>query len=224
MTTTHFSEYVEQHSSPQTIFVLGGGPSLKKHDLTPLNTPEHFVICCNQAFQLIPSAKITHHSDYAWWEQYQSRLASEFRGDFITGCGLGNSKTYPKAVTELKITPPAQWEQLFSSTMQVYGNNCGLQAMCIAHLFQPQNIVLIGFDFKTENGQSHGYATENSASIKRYESFWRMFLRDFADFEKIKTKQWKKVFTDRPLPSIWNINPDSALSIYDRSKNLSDFL
>ena len=224
MMTAHFSDYVQSHLHPKTIFVVGGGPSLNQHDLAVLNQPEHFVICCNQAFSLIPSAKIAHHSDYAWWEQYQSQLESQFTGDFITGCGLGNTKAYPDVVTHMGFIQHHNLDDLFRSAMYVYGNNCGLQALSIAHLFQPQNIVLIGFDFKAENGQSHGYEKNNLASMEHYQSFWLMFLRGFTDFEKIKATQWQKAYPNQALPAIWNVNPDSALTLYDKSKSLSDFL
>lgn len=106
----------------------------------------------------------------------------------------------------------------------ITGNNCGLQALVLAHLFKPQNIVLIGFDFKADNNTTHGYEKLDPASLKHYQKFWNIFLKDFKRFEQLKKIQWNVAFPNIEMPKIWNLNPDSALELYDKSKNLADFI
>ena len=219
-----FYQYIQNNKFIDTIFIIGGGPSLKKIDLTVLNDPQYFVVCCNQAFELFPHAQITHHSDYSWWTQYQSQLKTQFKGHFITGCGLGNSRSYPEIVERMQFIHHANQDQLFKATDHVYGNNCGLQALSLAHLFQPKNIVLIGFDFKNLDGQSHGYTQLKADPTLDYTHFWALFLKSFQTFVRLKRAQWHVVHPTHNPPQIWNLNPDSALTLYDKTKTLEDFL
>lgn len=221
---SNFHQYIQDHKFINTIFIIGGGPSIKTMDLTALRDPKHFVICCNQAFAMFPHAQITHHSDYSWWEKYQSSLGTQFKGLFITGCGLGNSRSYPESVVQMQFIHHGNQDQLFRTTEHVYGNNCGLQALSLAHLFQPKNIVLIGFDFKSLNGHSHGYEKSTTDPSINYAHFWKLFLKSFQAFERLKTTQWQSVHPTINPPQIWNLNPDSALTLYDRTKTLEDFL
>lgn len=222
--TSHFYQYIQNNKFIDTIFIIGGGPSIKMMNLTALHNPKHFVICCNQAFELFPHAQITHHSDYSWWMKYQSQLETQFKGHFITGCGLGNNQNYPETVVRMQFIHHANQDQLFKSTEHVYGNNCGLQALSIAHLFQPKNIVLIGFDFKPLDGQTHGYAQLNTDPKLNYMHLWTLFLKSFKAFEQLKTTQWQAVYPTRNPPKIWNLNPNSALTLYNKTKALEDFL
>ena len=220
----NFHQYIQHHKFINTIFIIGGGPSIKTLDLSGLDTSKHLIICCNQAFELFPNAQITHHSDYSWWEKYQSSLEIQFKGHFITGCGLGNTRAYPEMVTHMQFIHHANQAQLFRSSNHVYGNNCGLQALSIAHLFQPKNIVLIGFDFKSLHGKTHSYAQSNTHPNLDYAHLWALFLKSFKAFEQLKTTQWQTVYPTRQPPQIWNLNPDSALALYNKTKALEDFL
>ena len=220
----NFEYYLKQHQQPKTIFIIGGGPSLQKIDDLALQNTQHFVICCNQAFRLFPYARIAHHSDYSWWVKYKLQLEQHFKGDLITGCGLGNTLDYPSNVTRLSTSNYNNHHELFNLPTLITGNNCGLQALALAHLFKPQNIVLIGFDFKTDDNTTHGYEKSDHVSIEHYQKFWNIFLKDFKRFEKLKNTQWNTIFPNIEMPKIWNLNPDSALELYDKSKRLADFI
>ena len=222
MIKSDFTHYLKDQN-PKNIFIIGGGPSLQKLDTTALQKSEHFIICCNQAFKLFPYANIAHHSDYQWWLEYQSELEQNFLGDYITGCGLGHSSDYPSNVTRLYTVTHDTQHELFQSSNRILGNNCGLQALALAHLFQPENIILIGFDFTADRNMTHGYEKSNLQSVAHYEKFWQIFLKDFKRFERLKNAQWSLSFPNTALPKIWNLNPNSALDLYDRSKCLSDF-
>ncbi|MCP1771287.1 hypothetical protein J2T38_000076 [Neisseria perflava] len=223
-TSEAFLHYMQQQRYPDTIFVIGGGPSLKNVNFS-LFTPEHFVIVCNQAFELMPHARIAHHCDHKWWRDYRTSLAENFKGEFITGCGLGCNLEEDGSVLRvgLRNQNSQLGEEIFYPTddIYVYGGNSGLQALSLAHLFAPKNIVLIGFDFQAKDGKSHGYAKKDQQAVDSYLRFWKMFVKDFNRFEKLRRDVWR---ADNPLPEIWNVNPDSALTLYDRSRKLADFL
>lgn len=224
MISSQLTHYLKKYTQPETIFIIGGGPSLKQHDTQALQNPEYFVISCNQAFRLFPYARIAHHSDYSWWVKYKLQLEQHFKGDLITGCGLGNTLDYPSNVIRLSTSNYKNHDELFQLPTLITGNNCGLQALALAHLFQPKNIVLIGFDFKADHNTTHGYEKSDHVSIEHYQKFWNLFLKDFKRFEQLKNIQWNTIFPNVEMPKIWNINPTSALELYDKSKCLADFI
>lgn len=206
---------IEKYHQVKQIIIIGGGTSIKQFDLSQLQVTNHqLIICCNQAFHLIPTAHISHHSDYAWWLQYQDQLQQDFQGELITGCGLGHNKAYPEIVTQLRCARVDSLADLFTQPDLIYGNNCGLQALALAHLFQPTSIYLLGFDFNADADRTHGYAKTDSKELAHYEKFWGLFLKDFRRFEAHRKSLWSKAHPDRALPQIYNLNPQSALTLY----------
>lgn len=222
---TNIKTVIERHLYPDNIFIIGGGPSLKDLDLSPLHNQSYFTIVCNQAYQLIPSATIAHHSDYQWWDSHKDSLEREYKGELVTGCGLGTNLTYPAdAVHKLQTINFENKQDFLIDTNLVYGNNCGLQAVSLAHFFMPKNIILIGFDFKARNEQTHGYTPHSALDMQHFEKFWLQFLKNFSQFETLRQNVWGNIHPDQALPHIYNLNPDSALTLYDQSKTLADFL
>lgn len=218
--------FIQQHIRPDSIFIVGGGPSLNKINLDQLNANHIFTIACNQAFQLLPNATIAHHSDFSWWKAHKISLENDFTGKLITGCGLGTNQNYPNSSSVYKLNTirfDNKHEFLINHDL-VYGNNCGLQAVSLAHFFIPKNIILIGFDFKADQDNTHGYHQAEPQSAQSYEKFWQQFLKDFTIFESLRKKIWSSLHPDVELPHIYNLNPDSALKLYDHSKKLEDFL
>lgn len=216
---------LQQYRQVQNIVILGGGPSLQTLDLAQLHpTQECLIICCNQAFQLMPQAQIAHHSDYQWWKNYQQALDTEFQGQLITGCGLGSNASYPEHIHQFSTCQNDQLASLFQSLRLTYGNNCGLQALALAHLFQPESIWLAGFDFKAQEQRSHGYVKYDHKDMSHYEKFWGFFLKDFSRFERLRHSLWPQHYPERNLPQIYNLNADSALKLYPCPVQLPPFL
>lgn len=176
---------IQKYHQVEFVIIVGGGTSLKQFDLIQLQ-PQHnqLIICCNQAFRLIPTAQISHHSDYVWWMEYQKQLKVHFQGELITGCNLGHNQTYPDQVTHLRCARVDSLATLFTEPDLIYGNNCGLQALALAHLFQPTSIYLLEFDFQADATQTHGYEKTDIKDLAHYEKFWQFFLKDFRRFEQ----------------------------------------
>lgn len=146
------TELMKHYQNVQDVLIVGGGPSLKNYNLSQIKSSENLLlICCNQAFLQLPQAQISHHSDYSWWLNYQDQL-KQFEGHLRTGCGLGQNIEYPSEsrIHKLSTARAEHVQCLFQDHDLVYGNNCGLQALSLAHLFQPKNIWLLGFDFQPE--------------------------------------------------------------------------
>jgi hypothetical protein len=217
---------LQHYKNIQHILVVGGGPSLKNYDLNQIKIIDNLlIICCNQAFLHCPQAQISHHSDYSWWLEYQTHL-KHFKGQLMTGCGLGRNIAYPpnSHIYKLHTAHGAQTASLFKDQDYVYGNNCGLQALALAHHFTPQNIWLIGFDFKAQQQQSHGYQIQIPRALELAAKFWPHFLKDFSRFEHLRQSTWASCHPQNPLPQIYNLNADSALKLYPYPKTIPDFL
>lgn len=221
-----FSYFLNLYKNIKDILIIGGGPSIKNYDLQHLPIQDDLlIICCNQAFLQCPQAQISHHSDYSWWLNYQDQL-KHFSGILRTGCGLGSNLDYPLESKIYKLTTARvrQLDLLFQNPNLIYGNNCGLQALSLAHLFQPYNIWLLGFDFRAEQGISHGYEIQQTAGLDHYLKFWPQFLRDFSRFEHLRKTAWQKAYLNHPIPQIYNLNPNSALNLYPLPQKIPYFL
>lgn len=219
------SELVLNKPPIQKIFVIGGGASLLQQPIHLLDAKQHFIITCNEAFTFFPNAMISHHADYSWWQEHQNQLNFVFKGSIKTGAGLGTNLPYPdNSIETLTMVKANNQDLLFRTPEYIYGNNCGLQALSLAHLMRPKHIILLGFDFKIENHQTHSYKNMPTEDLKRLQIFWAGFLKNFEEFEHFRQLQWHKVHPHLALPKIWNTNPDSALNLYDKSKSLEELL
>ena len=221
----HFQKLIHDYTHVGDVLIVGGGPSLKKFDLSRIQpSSECLVICCNQAIFQIPQAQIAHHADYRWWQDYADAL-KQLDLPLISGCGLGTNQPYPpQQVCKLSSINHRNHSQLFVNSELVYGNNTGLQALSMAHLFQPERIWLMGFDFQAIDQHSHGYEKLTLESLQHYEKFWGYFLKDFARFEKLKKQQWPHAFPHQKPPNIFNLNPQSALKRYPTVEQWPEFL
>lgn len=221
-----FQEFIQHYMHVQDILIIAGGPSQLSFDLTTIQPSKKLlIICCNQSFLQLPQAQIAHHSDYAWWLQYQPMLKACFQGDIISGCGLGHNRPYPEhEVINFKTVRIDTQAELFHSPYFVYGNNCGLQAYSLAHLFQPQRIWLMGYDFQHQQGQTHAYQHQHVQELGHYEKFWGLFLKDFQRFEHLRHKLWSTAQPHRTLPLTYNLNANSALKLYPSPIELPDWL
>ncbi|OTG84521.1 hypothetical protein B9T33_01695 [Acinetobacter sp. ANC 5054] len=221
-----FQEFIQHYMHVQDVLIIAGGPSQLSFDLTTIHPSKKLlIICCNQSFLQLPQAQIAHHSDYAWWLQYQATLKASFQGDIISGCGLGHNRPYPEhEVLSLKTVRIDTQAELFHSLHYVYGNNCGLQAFSLAHLFQPQRIWLMGYDFQAQQGQTHAYQHQQPQELAHFEKFWGLFLKDFQHFEHLRQRVWHSVHPKHQLPQVFNLNPDSALKLYPSPLELPHWL
>lgn len=220
-----FSDLVLNEPPTKKIFVIGGGASLQQQPIHLLDTKQHFLITCNEAFRFFPEAYISHHADYSWWQEHKNQLDRLFKGAIKTGAGLGTNLPYPdNSIEMLTMVKANNQDLLFRTPEYIYGNNCGLQALSLAHLLRPKHIILLGFDFKIENNQTHSYKNSSTESLQHLKTFWAGFLRNFAEFEQFRQQQWKVIHPKLALPKIWNTNPNSALNLYDKSKSLNELI
>ena len=130
-----------------TVFILGGGPSLKDIEVPRLKGRR--VIACNNAFILAPWADVLCWADAAWYEWNWRDLHHH----------LGPYRVCWRRMPEMP--GAASFERLFEfhkplaisfDPTGVVGANTGHGALNLAVLFGASRVVLLGFDMKTRDG------------------------------------------------------------------------
>ena len=146
----------------ETVFIIGGGPSLSKFDFNVLKNKNTLAI--NKAVQNCPWADILYWTDsrvYSWLKND----INEFKGDKYTIKPFNT----PPDVNALKNTGTKGLE-LDPSGIR-HGNNSGFAAINLAYHLGVKRIVLLGFDMGNTGQKSHyhdGYPVSMTAN-KIYE-------------------------------------------------------
>jgi hypothetical protein len=126
----------------KTVFVLGGGPSLKCVDLSPLR--DRRVIGCNDAYQFGHEiVDLCWFMDSAWFVKHKKTL-SQFRGLKASCHAITSSVPWiltMHATNNLELFPYNR--QLISRW-----TNTGFSAINLAWLLGAKRIVLVGFDMR----------------------------------------------------------------------------
>ena len=147
----------------ETVFIIGGGPSLSKFDFNRLKDKNTLAI--NKAVQTCPWADILYWTDsrvYSWLKND----IGKFKGDKYTIKPFNT----PPDVKVLKNTGTKGLE-LDPSGIR-HGNNSGYAAINLAYHLGVNRIVLLGFDMGNMAGKGHfheGYPV-NMTMDKTYET------------------------------------------------------
>lgn len=212
------AELVSKYKTEDTVFIIGGGPSVKDIIPDPSVLFNHDVICCNDAYQLFPDAILTHFADKAWWEWHDTHDKHDIRNTFrghITTVANGKSSKFKNddRVTVFSgNSPEARRGYLSNEKQYLTGNNTGHQAINIAVHMGYKQIVLIGFDMipckKTHWHTNH----ERRVSI---DNFTNTIIPGFATI----TPGLQKEFDI----TIYNLFHDSGIRNFQFA-NLEDFI
>lgn len=138
-----------------TIFVVGGGPSLRKVNLRCLANA--YTISVNRSFEIVPHSNVIYFSDKRFWDWYADELRRE-PGLKITGSPHINDPT----VLHYQFTGARGLEREPGKLR--HGNNSGYAAINLAYLFGARRIILLGFDLRFSGDRSHwhdGYPIKN---------------------------------------------------------------
>ena len=146
----------------ETVFIVGGGPSLSKFDFNLLKRKN--VITINKSVRSCPWAKILYWTDsrvYSWLKED----IEKFKGDKYTIKPFNT----PLDIKVLKNTGTSGLE-LDPSGIR-HGNNSGFAAINLAYHLGVKRIVLLGFDMGNMGAKGHyheGYPVLITAN-KTYE-------------------------------------------------------
>lgn len=188
----------------QTAFIIGGGPSLKGMDWTPLHSKH--IIGCNDAYTLGPWVDVCYFGDDGWYFKHHKTALLDFPG--LKVCSDGGCLREP-GILVVKRTPRG-----FHTDKIGWNVNTGASAINLAYLFGVSRVVLLGFDMQLgAEGESNWHPNaKDKPNPKNYLKFlmWFEFLKKGLD-EKA------------PELEVLNATPNSKLDLFPRVK-LEDVL
>jgi hypothetical protein len=132
----------------QTAFILGGGPSLRSVDLGRV---QGRVIAINDAYRLYPAADILYFCDAAWWEGRNGRRGHVKR--VFTGERIVTLENDFDGVLRLRNTGATGLETEPDGLR--HGSNSGYQCINLAYHLGVKRIVLLGYDMRCVDGETH---------------------------------------------------------------------
>lgn len=187
-----------------TVFVLGGGPSLKEMDLSSIH--DQPVIGVNDAFKLGHWVDVIWFGDSRWynWNKYYLN----YHPGIVFGCPP-TSKIFPKVIQ----VDRKEGFGLTSVRHQVVWNkSSGASAINLALHLGAKRVVLLGFDMKVVDGQHNWH--NNHKHFPNTNIYEKRFL---PPFEKIASDA-KGLKLE-----ILNATPGSALTLFPMV-NLADVI
>lgn len=173
----------------ETVFVIGGGPSVTQSDVDRLKGRK--VIVVNSSHLKAPWADILFFMDNRWYEKKQDVV-----------------KNWPKIVAttneiaarkDMKISyiVPDKRPGFFESALR-RGGSSGHNAVALAIACKAKRVVLLGFDMRVVNGRTHHHDDYKEEFTARYHGFMTGFKGWNADALKVGVE-------------ILNATPDSEL-------------
>jgi len=159
-----------------TVYVVGGGPSLIGFDFRVLRQQQ--VLAINDAFLHIPWATALFSLDARWIKQ-RRKEAEQFSGEIYLAVHSNfNCFDDPGKGVYLQSIP--QGTGLSSDPSSIHGTNSGFGAVNLAFLKRASRIVLLGFDFNSGGKHWHkGYPWQGRPNNVMY-SKWAERLEEAA--------------------------------------------
>lgn len=131
----------------ETVYIIGGGPSLINFDWTRLGGKK--TIAINKSILSYPNANILYWTDSRVYGWYKTEI-DKFKGLKIT---IRDHVTYPDDVKILRKSSKFGLEE--SRDSLCHGNNSGYAAINLAYHLGVKKIVLLGYDMKNNGTQGH---------------------------------------------------------------------
>lgn len=178
----------------QTVFVLGGGPSLAGFDVERLRDRRVFAV--NMSLYLCPWADLLFFMDTHWFNENRAAVEA-FPGVVVTGSRHAKA-ALPDKLKRVGFVNKAEFE--FGTHELKFCRTSGHAAVAVAIAMRATRIVLLGFDMRLANGRSHYHDAYGTQDMK-------LFRDDFL----IHFQGWNEA-ARRCGVRIINCTPDSALT------------
>lgn len=131
----------------ETVYIIGGGPSLIGFDWTRLSGKR--TIAVNKSILSYPNADAMYWTDSRVYGWNKSEI-DKFKGPKYT---IRHHVTYP---TDVKILRKSNKFGLEDSKDAIcHGNNSGYAAINLAYLLGAKRIILLGYDMKNDGSRGH---------------------------------------------------------------------
>ena len=200
-----------------TVFIIGGGPSVQT--LLPDKSVlfDHDVICCNNAYKLFPDAMITHFADKVWWQWHNSdkhQFLDKFHGYITTAASIQKPQwsTTPQVTVFDKTENNHKKGGLSLKPNNLCGGNAGHQAINIAFHLGYKQVVLIGFDLNKDRNNTHWHNDHERKT--NTDNFINTILPGFESLDRLSRENDFRIY---------NLNHKSALTGFEFA-DLKDFI
>jgi len=200
-----------------TVYVLGGGPSIKKLSKEYLEAlSDKRVVACNNSWELT-DCEILYFGDVKWWYPHwgnRGKAVKNHKGLILTSAnetiGLG-----PR-VKHLKRGKPFGIEE--NPEAISWNHNTGLSAINIAYHFGARRIVLLGFDMRMIDGEKNYHKDHKEETFKKSEYFGRfkVHMRGCPSIKKDAERLGVKIYNATPESAIKDfpiITPEEGLDV-----------
>jgi len=183
---------IEQIWKGETVFLFGGGPSLKAVDLERLR--DRKTLALNSTAKLALWASALFFTDHPWLEKNHA-LVTNWSGYAFT-------LSYPQVrnlPTNVKSVCALVQDELFTGGAIKRGRTTGHTAISLAAILGAKRIVLLGYDMRFVGGRSHCHDDYASPNEKIYSD-------DFIPYFKGWNEAARKAGVE-----VLNATPGSAL-------------
>ena len=180
--------YIDPIFLGDTIYIVGGGPSLKGFDFNRLQSKT--VIAVNKAFFHLPFAQVLYWSDTRFYEWYGKEV-DLFKGIKVT-C---RSQPRKADIINLINTGKTGLETMAYGLRD--GGNSGYAAINLAYHLGAKRIVLMGFDMQTNGKETHWH--EGYSSTANTDTMARLMVPNFDTLVEPLEKRKVKVYNASQL-------------------------
>jgi len=188
--------YIDPVFLGDTIYIVGGGSSLKGFDFEKLK--DKTVIAINKAFLHIPFAQVLYWSDTRFFEWYEKEI-EKFKGIKVT------CRPQPKRndIINLLNTGKNGLETMSYGIRD--GGNSGYAAINLAYHLGAKTIILLGFDMYTVGKDTHWH--DGYTSTANTEVMSKLMVPNFDTLINPLDKRKVKVY---------NASPNSKLECFTK--------
>ena len=194
-----------------TVFIIGGGPSLLKQDLSLIHDKR--VVGVNQVYKLGPWVDACWYGDKGWYDRNLPAIADY--GGLIASCSIVTNRRV-KQISRSK----QSGVEYHKRTHVAWNSNSGASAINFAYWLGARTVILLGFDMQNPTDQNdmqthwhndYGVKKDNRGKlINPYPRFMRHWPQIKQDADRIGLR-------------IVNATVGGALNIFER-KTLEECL
>ena len=141
----------------ETVYIIGGGPSLKNFDFRRLRGCK--TIAINKAITFLPNADVLYWTDSRFYTWYKNEVDNYNGLKFTIKAG----SQYTSDIQILKKGKSYGIEK--DSETLAHGNNSGYASINLAYHLGAKRIILLGFDMANDGKDTHfhdGYPTKST--------------------------------------------------------------
>lgn len=194
----------------ETVFIIGGGPSLIGFDYTPIQNRK--VIGVNNAYRLGDWVDVCWFGDLKWLHWHQKELRSDFKG-IIAHCNTRSDLRRKRWMVPFNRGTPLG---IVTDKKMVAWNRCsGFSAINLAYHMGASTVFLLGFDMKHDTKQKNWHRDhKEDQSLRLAERRYARFLVASKAIHRDAQKLGLRIV---------NGNLDSAIMEFEKM-TLGDFL